>query len=170
MPDPQAAIHYIQAKQEAHGAFSLGWAKFYRDVPDVWATLAALRSLALLGAAPKDPDACIRAMQRWQHPDGGFDDLLAVTPEVVLMGNAWKTGATLVAFNLLGGRPLDSEACRMRLAHLWSPEEGGFKIGSHPEFRAQMPATYWAVLGMAAFGLLGPGRPHWREMFLFSYR
>lgn len=85
------------------------------------------------------------------------------------MGDAWQTGATLVAFNLLGGRPLDPEACRVRLAHLWSAEEGGFKIGTHPALAADLVATYWALLGMTAFGLLGPARPHWRELFVFSH-
>lgn len=169
-PYPEAAIAYIQGKQEAHGAFSQGWYGPARDWPDDVATFDALRCLALLSSRPLDPQACVAQIQSWQYADGGFYGYPADDQARTGHSSAYGTVTAVAALALLGSQPRDVEGCRRRVMELWVPEQGGFTAGpvSNPRTGAEEKPTYWALLTMATLGMLGPAKPEWDELLVLG--
>ena len=67
-------IEWLRACQLASGGFTHQPQPEIGGVDDVAYTWAALRSLALLGAAPADPAACLKYLHSLWNVDGGFAD------------------------------------------------------------------------------------------------
>jgi len=75
VPNARAVVAWLQSCQAESGGF-----RWHPDnpapsnQPDVWYTWAAVRALAMLGAKPRDPAACLTWLNSLQNPDGGFGD------------------------------------------------------------------------------------------------
>lgn len=68
------AIEWLQACQLPSGGFTYRPGADIGGIDDVAYTWAAIKSLACLGAAPADPEACARWLWSLWNADGGFGD------------------------------------------------------------------------------------------------
>jgi len=191
VPDPAAAIGYLQAGQQASGAFKIGRRK-QQPYSETQATFNAVRSLHLLGAAPRDPQACVAALQGWQIDARGFDDAtyqiraaLAERPRLsggqhdvvsrgwarhVPISHLFRTTVTVLTLALLGTGPRDKARCRRRIAELWSPGPGWFLEQQHcPPTYGSPSVTRWGLLAAFTFGVLRPAPANLPELATFSH-
>jgi hypothetical protein len=67
-------IAWLRECQQRGGGFTWNPKPEFAGVEDVAYTWAALRALKLLGAVPRDPEACIRWICSLANSDGGFSD------------------------------------------------------------------------------------------------
>ncbi len=75
VPHKEKIVDWLRSLQDSTGGFK--WnpnAESTSNLPDVWYTWAAVRTLKALGSEPTDPVACLRWLNSLQNADGGFGD------------------------------------------------------------------------------------------------
>lgn len=179
LPEPDQAVRWLRSRQRG-GDFKREWLRRLPYGQDQ-ATFDSVRTLALLGAAPADPAACVAELRRHQIADGGFNRMVTQTraalaerlaaadgqPDEVSAG--WQrylaapgsrlddTAWSVLTLKLLGSEPPDADACRRRIAQLWRPEQGAFTWHEPWPTTFDVPwITHQGLLAAFALGVLTP--------------
>jgi hypothetical protein len=168
VPDPEAAIGYLQDKQKKNGAFAKGLTK-EQSYSEEQASFAVVKSLRLLRADLPYRQAGISRIQSWQIADGGFDAFQSqhqdMTPQISNLFNIARATLTLY---LLSTKPLDQDRCRQRLGQLWVPANGYFlnvpKAIPVKPFVETLPATCLGLFAMAALNMYEPAAFHLSDL------
>ncbi len=179
LPQPALAVRWLQARQRG-GDFKRDWVKKLPYGQDQ-ATFDSVRALALLGAEPLDPGACVAEVQRHQIADGGFNRAVgqmraALAECLAASGGAMDEVAAgwarylqapvsslrdtvwaVLTLGLLGSAPLDVAACRRRIVQLWDPAQGAFRWQEAWPPGFDLPwITHQGLLAAYALGVLEP--------------
>lgn len=169
VPEPEAAIRYLQRKQSKSGEIKKGLVKG-GSYFDEEATLDLIRSLKLLSSNLRYCLSGVSTIQSWQLTDGGFDAIQSRqgAPNI---SNVSNTARSILSLYLLGAAPFDKGRCRQRVARLWVPKDGYFlyvpgatvSVGSHTL------ATLWlGLLAMATLDMFGPVTSRLLDLVMYT--
>lgn len=124
-----------------------------------------LKALQAAGASPDDLQQAAQALLAKQHPDGGWSQLDAGSPEHATRPDAYATGTALVALCEAGGLPATDPAYQRGLRWLLQTRlpDGSWRVVSRSKpfqkyFESSFPhgndqflscaATAWAVMAL----------------------
>lgn len=167
--DREAAVSYLQKKQEKSGVFKPGWIK-QQPYSLENATFDAVRALALLQAEPIYQQACIEYVQSWQLADGGFDAISVKSPEhAILPSRLYNTALAVLTLYLLGAQPADKKACMQKMLQLWQESEGYFlNIPTDTLLPKTLLLTYLGLLAMTTLEAAQSPSENLRTLVLYG--
>ena len=144
--EPQPLIDYI-LRRRTTGGFGDGAESGGGDA-HIAHTLAAVRSLQLLGAAIPDPELVAAFVRSCRDKQGGY----RWNPKLSLPGNEPDVYYTMVALETLQSLGLKPDAPETTAAWLNSLQNADGGFGDRPGWKSRLESTTYAVTALASLG------------------